>query len=145
MNKRIIATSLALVLALTVVLAVGKTGSTVESDLSATASAVPASAVPIKPVEVAPKIQNDSTAQILTPDIDIPGLKKSQVSIQADIAETQMILDQESLLDPAPAAESSSSLMASLAHLQSALEVLEQLAAETHEAVVNYEKQSAAR
>ena len=134
MNKHIIVTSFALVLTMTVVLAVGKTDGTVALNRSDLAAPGPR-----------PDTENDINEQILIRDISVPIQNISSAVIQAEINEGDMILGLE--VPEGHQAEDGpvSPLMESLARVQEALKTLEQVAVSTEQIVVAFEKKKAAQ
>lgn len=134
MNKHIIVTSFALVLTMTVVLAVGKTDGTAELNLSD--SAVPGPR---------PNTGNDINEQILIHDISVSVQNISGAVIQPEINEGDMILGEELPVGHKVEGGPVSPLMESLARVQEALKTLEQVAVSTEQFVVALEKRKAAQ
>jgi uncharacterized membrane protein len=138
MNKRVITTSLALALTMTVVLAVGKTTNfegAVERSTSENLDSIGVDA----------DIKFDEEVQIPATKIGDLALLNNTIAISAEIDEKEMILGQKSTEDSLPGKASTTSLMNSLARVQSALDLLEQVAARTESAVVALVKQRAAQ
>jgi len=142
MNKRIITTSLALVLAMMVVLAVGKT--------EGTAGLEPSQYVQV--AEITPNINVDAGVDTLSYEISPPAQQVSALIIPSEVNEAELILEQKSIPGLAPSepskiqdVASTSPLLASLARVQYALDRLEQVAASTERAVVALENQVASR
>lgn len=134
MNKHIIVTSFALVLTMTVVLAVGKTDGTVELNRSDS----------VAPPGPRPDTENDINEQILIRDISVPIQNISGAVIQSEINEGDMILGQE-VPEGRAVDDSVSPLLESLARVQEALKTLEQVAVSTEQIVVALEERKAAQ
>ena len=128
MNKRVITTSLALVLAMTVVLAVGKTTKPEQA-------AVGDLTVPLDMRIASPRIDVDSEIKVLGSDVSAPALSGQTVAIRVDVDETEIILAPIENSGAKPVDGSIKGLMDSLARVQSALKTLQQTATRT-EAVV---------
>jgi hypothetical protein len=138
MNKRVITTSLALALTMTVVLAVGKTTNfegAVELNTSEN----------VERIGVEADIKFDEKAQIPATKTGNLALLNNTIAISAEIDENEMILGRKSTEGSLPGKASTTSLMDSLARVQSALNFLEQVAAYTESAVVALETQRAAQ
>jgi hypothetical protein len=129
MNKRIITTSFALVLAMTVVLAVGKTDSTVEPKPSQYAEVA----------ESAPNIIVDADIDILSGELDEPASQVRALIIPSEVNESELILKPEVILGFQPLVKTASPLLESLARIQQALDRLERVAASTELAVAALE------
>jgi hypothetical protein len=129
MNKRIITTSFALVLAMTVVLAVGKTDSTTE----------PKPSQYIEVAENAPNILVDADIDILSGELDEPASQVRALIIPSEVNESELILKPEAILGFQSDVTPTSPLLESLARIQQALDRLEQMAASTELAVVALE------
>ncbi len=135
MNKRIITTSFALVLAMTVVLAVGKTDSTIE----------PKPAQYIEVAENAPSIIVDANIEIISSDLNEPASQVRALIIPSEVNESELILKPEAILGFQPDVTPTSPLLESLARVQQALDRLEQVVASTELAVVAFENKIAIR
>ncbi len=126
MNKRVITTSLALVLAMTVVLAVGKTDSAVELELAQHSETIKAR----------PHIELDAAGvDILSEELSTPVQQANMLIIPPEVNESELILEQAPAPDGSKLLAPASSLHASLARMQQALDRLEQIAASTERAV----------
>ncbi len=133
MNKHIIVTSFALVLTMTVVLAVGKTDGAAELNLS---DSVPGPGL---------DTENNVDEQILIHNIRVPVQNSSSAVIQPEINEGDMILGQEAPEEYQADDSPLSPLMESLARVQEALKTLEQVAVSTEQIVVALEEKKAAQ
>ena len=126
MNKRVITTSLALVLAMTVVLAVGKTDSAVELE------AVQYS----ESITTRPNIDVDAAGvDILSEELSTPVQQANMLTIPSEVNESELILDQEAVPEGSQLLAPISPLQESLARVQQALDRLERVAARTERAV----------
>jgi hypothetical protein len=131
MNKRVLATSLILVLALMIVLVIGKTNNAPSPE-------------PVQnPAEFAaiPKIDLDTNAAILSDNTGTFSGQVIELTIPSEVNESELILDRELLPGRAIVRESTTFLMDSLQRLQQALDQLERTAAITEQAVVASENQ----
>ena len=122
MSKSVITTSLALVLAMTMVLAVGKTRSGEEE-------------VSVQPrVQVAIPIEESVDIITRTAAVSTPG---PQLTVEPDVEPGEVILDNQAVA----AVEGEDALMVSLAQVQEALNRLQRLAQQTERAVSALEQQ----
>jgi hypothetical protein len=135
MNKRIITTSFALVLAMTVVLAVGKTDSTTE----------PKPSQYIEVAENAPNILVDADIDILSGELDEPASQVRALIIPSEVNESELILKPEAILGFQSDVTPTSPLLGSLARVQQALDRLERVAASTELAVAALEHKTVIR
>jgi len=135
MNKRIITTSFALVLAMTVVLAVGKTDSTIE----------PKPSQYIEVAENAPNIIVDADIEILSSDLGESASQVRALIIPSEVNESELILNPETILGFRPDVTPASPLLDSLVRVQQALDRLEQMATSTELAIVAFENKIAIR
>ena len=135
MNKRIITTSFALVMAMTVVLAVGKTDSTNEPKPSQSAEAT----------GITPNILMDAGVDILSADTGDASSQVRALIIPSEVNESELILMPEAILGLQSDVTSPSPLLNSLARVQQALNKLEQIAASTEFAVATLENKIASR
>jgi hypothetical protein len=128
MNKRVITTSLALVLAMTMVLAVGKTTKPGQADPDNIAVSVDTRIAP-------PRVNMDIELELLAPNVDGSVLIDQVVAIRVDVDEDEILLAPIGGSEDEPVDGSVRALMDSLARVQSALVTLEQVAARTESAV----------
>jgi len=135
MNKRVITTSLALVLALTVVLAVGKTDTSIELELAQYSESI----------RSRPTITQDVDTDILRKELSTPVEHMSVLTIPSEVNESELILDQQAITEGSLTVKPMSPLLESLAHMQQALDRLEQLAERTGLAVDALDKQLVVR
>ena len=113
MNKRVITTSLALALTMTVVLAVGKTTNfegAVELNTSEN----------VERIDVEADIKFDEKAQIPATKTGNLALLNNTIAISAEIDENEMILGRKSTEGSLPGKASTTSLMESLARVHNA-------------------------
>ena len=131
MNKRVLTTSLVLVLATLVVLVIGK---------SENASG-PKQAQYATEVGPTPKIDLTTDVAIISGDtVALSGQQNAPI-IPSEVNESELILDQELFPGQTVVRESTTFLMDSLQRLQQALDGLERAAANAEQAVVAIENQ----
>ncbi len=131
MNKRVLTTSLVLILAMLVVLVIGK---------SENASG-PKQAQYAAEVESTPKIDLTTDVAIISGDTAAFSGQQNAPIIPSEVDESELILDQELFPGQTVVRESTTFLMDSLQRLQQALDGLERAAANTEQAVVAIENQ----
>lgn len=130
MNKRVLITSLVLVLAMIVVLVIDKSENTTGLKPAQIASEV----------EPTPKIDLNDDVAILSDGTDASSWQVNALSIPSEVNESELILEQESLPGQALVRESTTFLMDSLQRLQQALDELERTASSAEQAVLTIEK-----
>jgi hypothetical protein len=129
MNKRILTTSLILVLALVIVLVIGKTENAPGPEPGQNSAEFAA----------IPKIDLNTNMAILSDNTGTLSGQVIELTIPSEMNESDLILEQELLPGRAIVRESTTFLMDSLQRLQQALDGLERTAASTEQAVVAIE------
>ena len=135
MSKKVFASSMALVLATTMVLAVGKTRQLDKADeMPVTVEhAEPALETDIKPAVVVPIVSSESVVRPVKP--------MKTVVIPAEIDESEMILSTDHPITQQQLQATEHPLLQSLARVEGALQHLEALAANAHATVAALEHQ----
>jgi hypothetical protein len=131
MNKRVLTTSLVLVLAMLVVLVIGKSENT----------SGPKPAQYAADVESTPNIDLTTDVAIISGDTGTFSGQQNAPIIPSEVNESELILDQELFPGQTVARESTTFLMDSLQRLQQALDGLKLAAANAEQAVVAIENQ----
>ena len=130
MNKRVLITSLVLVLAMVGVLVIDKPENTIGLKSAQIASEV----------ESTPKIDLNGDVAILSDGKNASSWQVNALSIPSEVNESELILEQELLPGQALVRESTTFLVDSLQRLQQALDELERTARDAKQAVVTIEK-----